>query len=573
MNSGRPPVATFFFGSLTVAAVLLGVQLPFLYYSDDIVYHAAKVMAAADGDFYTDPVTGFRSLYPPLYHMLVGSAAHLFGLSSFATSRAVQIVQFLGLFLSALLLFSRTLRTREQATLGGLILILLMYAPTGRYWLLGNPFNFSIMFVLAGAALAVDWYRSNRLWRGAFGAVLAGVGVNIWWWNCFPLFGVALGLIVMFALRHELRSRLGGLAVIGGVMAIVLAWNLWPVYRVLDVLPNYSGHMSETSFAAEHGTPAALWTWATGFLLKGNQQFFKYLYPEALSSENALIVVYGLAASVYFYLIVVPFNLALLAGSWRESVSRLTAGGRDRLPVLLLAAGSTLLLSLATLYQTNSSVTRRVQFYCFVFLVPAFVVFLYDRWRLDRRPRLQWMLVILCAGAFVYNAVYRFELTLTDPVSPETAEVAEFIRSVPNHADTRFFVTERDNHLLLRTARYRSFLLRGNPTYFRQDKPQADSIEQAYREIVATGEKTERWLEEFETRYAILGKTAAAISPVMNEISRDPAGARMLAWFRERTEPVLENSEWAVFALDYPLSADTTDLSPPDSEASNPSGR
>ena len=345
------PLTALLITALIAATALLSIQLPFLYYSDDIVFHAAKVMDARHGDFYTDPVTGFATAYPPLYHIILGTAARLFDMDSFQTSRTVQVVQFLGLFLSAFFLFGRALPRREQAALGALVLVLLMYAPTGRYWLLANPFNFSVMFVLAGITLLLNWYQSRRLAAGVIGVAILGIGIDIWWWNVFPAAGVAAGMLAALARERRLRQAVPALGLIGAVLVVVLAYNLWPLYQVRDILPNYRSHMSETSHFSQHGLSRTVFDWGIDFLLKGNRQFFKYLYPAAFSSESRLVIAYGLVATIYFYLIVLPFNYLMLAFSVRQSVRTLRHRVTDIRLILGIAAAVTLLLSLVTCFK------------------------------------------------------------------------------------------------------------------------------------------------------------------------------------------------------------------------------
>jgi hypothetical protein len=81
----------------------------------------------------------------------------------------------------------------------------------------------------------------------------------------------------------------------------------------------------------------------------------------------------------------------------------------------------------------------------------------------------------------------------------------------------------------------------------------ADSIEAAYTRIIEGGPAAEDQLREFGTEFAIIGKTTALISPVMNQEGSDPAREAMTAYFRRYAEPVLENTEWVVFRLEYPF--------------------
>lgn len=545
--------------TVLVAAIVLSLQLPFLYYSDDIVFHAAKIQAAMDGDFFTDPITGFHSLYPPLFHVIAGSAANLLDLTSFQISRGVQLVQFLGLLASAFFLFSIVLCSPEKAALGTLLLVFTFYAPSGKYWLIHNPFNFSVMFTLAGVALLLSYLRTERLWQGLLGAFIAGIAVNIWWWNIIPVMGIVAGMLLTSYRQGESGCIRRRLVLPGLAFLFACGFTAWSLYEIRDVLPDYGYDMHAQSYAGQHGLGATFGNWVSHFLLKGNQQFFKYLYPAALDSSSRMVVVYGLVASVYYYLFVLPLNWFMIVVAARETVARRRLkrlGGRD---LLVGAAVITFVLSIAALFRTDPSVMRRIQFYCYIFVIPTFVVYLYRVSNLNIRRTFIGGVALICSLALLYSVVYRPGFTLSRPVSDATLETEQFIEALDNNADRRIFVTEFDNHRLAREVRYRSFLLRGNPIYFRQDKRQADSVEFAYQRIVERGDRAEKWLKEFGTEYAVIGKTAFNISPVASKTTANPLGAEMAVFFRSHSQPVLENEEWVVFRLVYPFAADDDD--------------
>ncbi|MGH8014608.1 MAG: hypothetical protein ACREBV_00255, partial [Candidatus Zixiibacteriota bacterium] len=201
------------------------------------------------------------------------------------------------------------------------------------------------------------------------------------------------------------------------------------------------------------------------------------------------------------------------------------------------------------LYQTDLSVSRRVQFYVFIFMLPGFLHILYAKFGIESKRILKWGLVITASLSMLYSVFYRNEIVPGNPRPVETTELVNFIKTIPNHANTRFFVTEFDNHQLVREVRYRSFLLRGNPIYFRQDKFQADSVFEAYNRIIECGPGAKQALREFDTRYAIIGKSSFNISPIKSKITENELSVKMIAYFNEHGNIVFDNKQWIVIKI------------------------
>jgi hypothetical protein len=555
------PMVSILFAVLFIAVSILSLQLPFMYYSDDVLFHSAKIMAAKDGDFFTDPITGWESIYPPLFHIINGKIADIFSLSSFQTSRMLQVVQFLGCFLAAFFLFTIAIGLKEQAAFATLCLVLLFYAPTGKYWLLHNPYNYSLMFVITGAALLLWYAETSQLRFGISGAVFLGIGVDIWWFNVAPASGLAVGTLLKFISEHRLRSETKSLSLIALTFILVLSYNFWVFLQIRNSLPYYFD-MFNTDHS-KYNVSKALYDSISTFLLKGNQQFFGYLLPSALQSTNKIVLVYGYAATVYFYFIVLPFNYLLLYHSVKSTFTSYREKRFGHHQILLVAASITLLMSFL-LYRPGSNVAyvdlafvRRIQFYCFLFLFPAFVHVLFTKYEIGKKKKIKWVLVGSCSLMLLSSVVYRNEATINSPVSYGTKQLINYIRMIPNHANRRFFVSEYDNHRLSREIRFRSFLLKGNPIYFRVDKHHGDSIKMAYDGIIRQDINSEKLLREFNTEYAIVGKSSINISPVIGKKNENILSTRLLSYFRKNADTVFENKEWVIFKLAYPFESRT----------------
>lgn len=538
------------FTVLVVAITILSSQIPFAYYSGDNVFHIAKISAASDGEYFTDPVTGCLTIYPPYFHIIWGGLAGPLDLNGFQISRLIQLFNFLGLLLSGYFVLRVILKDTEKASLAALAIGLLIYAPTGKYIFLQSPYNFSISFILCGAGLLLLFYETDRLKYGIPAALILGWGINIWWWNIIPVGGLLSGLL--FVLWHESRKRLvtSSSFVFVALLGLVLSFNLWPLYQIREILPNYNYDMIKYSFAGQHSFIENILAWLGAFIFKGNQQFFKHLFPAAWNSTSMVVVVYGLMSSIYFYLLVLPFNYLMIYLSAKNSLESFRAKHSGVEIILMAGAISAFLLSIVALYRTDQSVVRRIQFYAFLFLLPGFCRYLWSRFDIFRHHRRIAILSgVVFSLAIIFTVIYRFDINVYNNLPETQKEIVRFIKKIPNHAQTRIFLTEYDTQILAREVRFRSFILAGHPTYFRQDERQADSVYNAYTAILNRGDETLGRLEEFDTRFAIIGKASVNLSPVISSMSENSLADNMIGYFKKIATVVLENDDWVIFKL------------------------
>lgn len=542
---------TFLFGAVIgVAIVLLFLQIPFAYYSGDNVFHIAKISASADGEYFTDPITGCQSIYPPYFHIFWGNVSGIFDLNGFQISRLIQAINFLGLFLSGFFLLYVILKDTEKASLSALAIGLLIYAPTGKYIFLQSPYNFSVMFILTGTSLLLLFYQSQKMKYGIASALMLGWGINIWWWNIIPVGGLLAGMILVCARENRRLLISPKFLVAGAVLGLMLCMNLWPLSQIRAVLPNYNYDMIKYSFAGQHSFIETILAWLTAFIFKGNQQFFKHLFPAALDSSSRVVLLYGLVASIYYYLLVLPFNYLMISVSVKQSLMSFRKKQSGTNIILLSGAIATFLLSIVALYRADQSVVRRIQFYAFLFLLPAFCYYLWNRFDLlERHRRLTAIACSILSLALIFTVVYRFEINAYNNLPAARSEVIRFIENLPNHAHTRIFLTEPDTQILAREVRFRSFILSGHPTYFRQDEKQADSVYNAYISILNRAEDARASLVEFETKYAIVGKSPVNLSPVISKVAENSLSESMIEFFDNFGTVRLENDNWVIFEL------------------------
>ena len=94
--------------SLVISGIILAIQFPITISSPDGSFHAAKILRASEGDFFTDPFTGVSTVYPSLFHFFYGLINRALGLNSVQIIQLIVLVDFFAL-LRRLLLFCDSL--------------------------------------------------------------------------------------------------------------------------------------------------------------------------------------------------------------------------------------------------------------------------------------------------------------------------------------------------------------------------------------------------------------------------------------------------------------------------------
>ncbi len=69
-------LAILYISPLATIPVPVGKNFP------DVDFHAAKVLYCSTGHFFNDPVTSYPTIYPPAYHIIVGTIMRLSGSSN-----------------------------------------------------------------------------------------------------------------------------------------------------------------------------------------------------------------------------------------------------------------------------------------------------------------------------------------------------------------------------------------------------------------------------------------------------------------------------------------------------------
>lgn len=473
----RPYTALLAVTAVAAGALLAG-QRPFAFYSPDVSFHAAKLLRATHGELFRDPVSGTPSIYPAAFHAFFGTMNRFLDLDTLHLAVLIEVVDFLGLLGAAFCLARAVVRDLDRAALCTLCLSLLFYSPTGRHILVVNPANFALVLQVAGFAAVASAMRTGRRGMLAAGALLCGMAVNVVWYDAISAVAVLGAVAVEKATRrpHDVRGAAPLLA-----FAIPFVFTVVHLIIVRDVLADSVGLVSpavDVSVVRE---------WAAAILTRGNSRFAAALERSAW-------------ARAHYLLVLAPFGVLVavtaVAGLLRPPRD---VAGDERRRLRVLGAAGLLVFALSFSLSTTRDVPRvvRAEF-------PGWALLLVVAFRVaSASAALRWGgpgLATLAVGTIGYT-VWHSGFGATSAPSPATQAVIRFIERLPDHAETRIFVTESNLRRLLPFVEFRSFVNHAHGRYYSQDLASAAQMYEAYRDIRDRSGQWQADLARYDVRY------------------------------------------------------------------------
>jgi hypothetical protein len=283
--------------TLSVATLLplLIHMSPFYALSPDILYVEGKTLWVASGDFFIDPVTGYLSMHPPWYHVVLAGLNRL-GISVDAALVLLTVFNIAGLYLLVYLI----VREQFNTTVALGVCLLLPFAfefMALKKILLATSFYFSIPVFLSGVYL----YLTRKKFKGRL--VLTGVA----WGTAFlisPTYLFILAFIFCYDIVHYKSPRRMLL------LLVPFAVTISPFYIQLYQV-HAAGMSNNYTFALWRGFPD--WNWLKELLLA-------YISP-VVSTFSGVPVFIHLAIIVLFFILVIirkrlPGSVLLLAAAY-----------------------------------------------------------------------------------------------------------------------------------------------------------------------------------------------------------------------------------------------------------------
>jgi len=532
----RHPWTVALVATLACCGTILGLQFPFGFYAPDLSFHAAKILRAAEGEWFIDPFSGVPTIYPALFHTLLGFVVRTTGLNTFSLYQIGGPLSFLGL-LGGFFFFARTaLKNTEAAARATLAVSLVFYAPSAKYILLLYPANFSFVFVLLGLGLAHRYADDPRPGYLAGGLFLQGLAAAIWWFNAVISVCYMCALFLRPAARppraRNVHFLFAGLAFL---LPLIFPMAQWLVLR--EVLPGVSGPTPGRAF-----TPAAVLDWLLTLLTRGNMQYLERILPWNWSSLQTSVLPLGsvflrygagFAAFTYFFALIAPFNLALLAFALRDLRRLIRMRWRgEGAHVLLLAALLVIAVTIPLMLVANLDHVRRTHFVAFAMLL----LYAFARSRdADVVPAFRKLLRAapwLGIAGLAYTVVYTTRLVPREP-EPATHEVITFIRSLPDHRNQRLFLLDASVCRISPFVTFKSFVGHRHGVYFYQD---IVSARRMYHDYVTIRDMRPGWRD-------VLAADSVAFLVFH---TADSTEAELAGLYRRAGRVVWQNAAWVI---------------------------
>ncbi len=528
--------------ALLFSCIILAIQFPIFIYSPDGSFHAAKILRASEGDYFTDPFTGVATIYPSLFHLFYGLINRAIEFNPIQIVQVIVVVDFFALFVAFYYCVTAFLENTEEASFCVLALPLVIYAPTSHYILIPQPSSFSFVFLLLCIGALYRYVMNLRSHHLMLGGVMGGIAVNIWWSNAFSIFAVII-VLTCHLLRNGKAPSLSDVAVFSVAFLLPCLYTVWHLYSIREILSFY---LSGSPKKGQVEVADVLTTWFVTFLTKGNLPFMHHmnLWDSAETSGRTINLMAGgvkrihaVASALHYFVLVMPFNLLLVAYSaW--SLIRKGWPIHPRLGMLrtlAIGGGAVLLCSSVMLFFVDVGHLRRVHFMISVMFMlfafttaPALV-------HSDKLRRLSSFISIAALCALAYTVVYS-PLLFTSSLSKYDSEIIQFMRSIEGRDHQRIFMLGEG---LRRVAPYvilQSFVEAREGRYYHQDPITASKLYQDFRIMK---EKSDEWksvASKSNIKWIILKTSEMAELEVLKQYEHD-------GLLRHR------NRDWAVLEL------------------------
>jgi hypothetical protein len=507
--------------------------------SPDGSFHAARILRASQGEFFVDPFTGVRSIYPSLFHVFFGQLNRILNLTPQYVVQMIILLDFIGLFAAVYYLASSFFDTAEQASLCVLSLPLVFYAPTSRYLLLPQPSSFSFVFLIFGMGAMYRYIVNRKPVYLLCGGVLVSLAVNVWWAHAFTVVAIIL-LLLYYTATHGPIPRASHLAVLLFALALPCTYTVWEFYVLGDILHRYAATARNVNYLD------LLYAWLITFFTKGNLQFLHHVNFWDLSAGPSSVSgilpdwvkrLYAFVSFFQYFVLVLPFNL-LLIGLVSYAVMKTNRPAVTRVDLARpLAIGGilALLLSFFVILFMSASQLRRVHFVVYIlFLIFAYVTVP----RILAFEKLKKISVYVCIAALfslTYTVLYSPRL-FAGSVPVSDAEIVRFVASIPDHEDERIFMLEGGLIKIAPFVTFRSFVQGERVSYYLQDPITGSKLADDFETLKQQRADWKNIGRQLKIKWLIFHTS-------------DPVELAVFAQYERQGSVHLKNRDWTVMQL------------------------
>ena len=531
--------------TLAISGTILALEFPTGFYSPDVSYNTAKILRASEGEFFIDPFIGIPTIYPSLYHFCFGLLKRFLDFDSLQIVQLIMLFDFIGLFAAFFYCARAFFNNTEETSLCVLALPLIFYAPTGRYILYAQPSAFSYVFLVFGIGALYKYFMSPRLIYLALGGFLLSFAVNIWWINAFVVFPMLL-LLIYYIIRRGPIPRLSHVFVFILALLLPCIYTAWQFYNIWDILPHYFAGTSE-----KIEFPRSITDLITNFLNKGNLPFFDSFYfwdfskgtLASTSVPDRVKLLYSLLSIVHYFLLVLPFNLLLVAYVCWMLLRKDKLILHDARLLRTLPIGGFFILVCSIGAVADKGKLWRVHFIVYV----MFLLFAYKTLLLSISSERLRKLFIAINIASVFSLIFSVTFSprlFTSRIPENDNAIVQFISSIQNHSSERIFMLVYGMHRTAQFVTFQSFNESLDGSSHHADPIAASKI---HNDFLTIKEKRKDWpnvLRERNIKWFIF------------RIS-EPEELAVFRQYQNDGSIILRNRDWIVLAMNiYSLKND-----------------
>lgn len=467
---------------------MLGIQTPYLIFSPDVTIYSSTIIRAMHYEFFIEPFSGTYSIVPAFYGTIFGIINSILHLNIVRLLWGIEIFCFLGFFLLYLGVAYVISEDRRIAVLMTLASGLVLYHPTGRYFLLPGLYNFGILFFLVALLFFIQYLVSEQKKYLIFFCFFSGFAIATWWY--FIVFPVVLVLTTVFLsqyritrIKHLLYGALGFIP-----PGLFIAWHLYTIRNVLSLYVGVKINSSLSFFDMAGTNLFAL-------LTRDNRPISQIqdLIPDAIYLFNTLI------GNFIYYFLVIPSSLLFLLFpivylfykkfqlTWLDDKKRMVF-------LILMISGYILILLSFFIDPSDTARVARNQFVGYILLSFCCFVVLFSR-AYPYRKILRSVLICCSIIILIYISSHGTDLIIkkdtgffltsnyyneTQVYSGLDTPIIELLENLSNRDNSRIFLSDIDIMILAPQVPLRSFHAHRNGLYDNQDPITARDLDQKY---------------------------------------------------------------------------------------------
>ncbi len=523
--------------------IMLGIQTPFCINSPDVTLYSSTIIRGMHHELFSDPFSGSYSILPSFFGAFFGLINSFLQFNIVRLLWCIELFCFIAFFILYFCIAFVISDNRRVAALITLSSGLVLYNPTGRFFLLPGFFNFGILFVLASLLFSLYYVKNydKRYLIPVF--FFSGLAIATWWY----FFLVPVVIVLSMFLISQSRKRFVNHLLFGitGLIppGLFIAWHL---LTIRNVLPLYIGGKAQSTLLFLD----SIWVNFGTLMTRGSKpmSYTFELIPNAFYLFNTFL------SDFIVYCIVIPTNLIflLLPICYCIYHARYLHSPIDRnkpIIIFLMLSGYLLILFSFFLDPTDSARVERNQFVGYIFLsLCCFFIIFSQKYRYKRLIR---SLFICCSIVIlVYTSFHGTDLIIqkdgyslsfnqyneTQVYSELDAPVIQLLETLPNRDNSRIFVSNEDIKILAPQVPLRSFYEHRGGLYTSQDPVTAANLGKKYEIISQIKNDWPEVLREENIQYMLF--------------TTNMKNYELVKYYSTQGTVIISNSRWIVIDME-----------------------